>query len=161
MSKTYLCFLGVFVFCLSACGTGATVGVGGGGGSYGGGGGIGISFPVGGDSGGQYEQGQPKQAEPGTQEGEEAEHDSESVGVAGPNYIGSNLGSPYPKPNCYQPMKPDRGDSSGSYMIYKQQLDKYRICVDTYVKNAKNDMIDIENKANSALREYRQFVTMP
>lgn len=126
---------------LSGCANGASVGIGGGAGSYGAGGGIGLSFPL-----------------------EASEQQSTAAATeeqAGAHYLSSNLNTPYPKHDCYQPMKPDSGDSAGSYMLYKQQLEKYRICIDTYARNAKNDMMDIEAKANSALREYRLFVTRP
>ncbi|MBQ4132857.1 MAG: hypothetical protein IJD04_03865 [Desulfovibrionaceae bacterium] len=138
MNKARL-YLVLFCLMLSGCASGATVGIGGGGGSYGGGGGIGISFPVG-----------------------SGETDSPSnYGTPLPNYMTSNLSQAYPDPNCYQPMKPDADDSTGSFMVYKQQLDKYRVCIDTYVQKAKNDMQTIEAKANSAMREYRLFVTRP
>ncbi len=74
---------------------------------------------------------------------------------------GSNLFSPYPSHSCYEPLKPDRDDSAGSYMIYRKQLDTYRTCIDTYVRNAKSDISEIESKANSALRQYNNFVRMP
>lgn len=74
---------------------------------------------------------------------------------------GSNLSTPYPDNNCRQPLKPDPGDGGGLYMIYQQQLDAYTNCVNDYVKNAKHDMMVIENKANFAMREYRSFVSLP
>ncbi len=74
---------------------------------------------------------------------------------------GSNLSTPYPDNNCNQPLKPDPGDGGGLYMIYQQQLDAYTKCINDYVKNAKHDIMIIENKANFAMREYRGFVTLP
>ena len=138
--------LGLF-FCLlclglSGCANGAAVGIGGGAGSSGAGGGIGLSLPLG--------------------EGSDQQSSGNATGEqGGADYLNSNLSGPYPDPNCNQPMKPDPGDSAGLYMIYQQQLEQYRVCIDTYAKNAKNDMMEIENKANNALREYRMFVTMP
>ena len=165
MNKHLYLLIVLFCFALSACASGATVGVGGHGGSYGAGGGIGISFPVGGDGSGDESatQTQGTQQQGGSEE-PTLEHDPAAVDAMGQsagNYIGSNLQRPYPKHNCDQPMKPSSDDSHGMYMIYKQRLDKYRLCIDTYAKNAKNDMQDIEAKANSALREYRLFVTRP
>lgn len=135
MRKKYIFLVSLLALTLTACGSGAGLSVGGGGGSSGAGGGVGLTFPVGGDSG--------------------------APAATSATSLGSNLASSYPDHNCQQPMKPDPGDSDGLFMVYKQQLDRYRMCIDTYVKNAKNDMQSIENKANSALREYRQFVTMP
>ena len=182
-----LAFCCVSLMVLTSCASGATTSIGGGAGSRGGGGGIAISFPVGDSSSSSQPVNQPvNQPEPqSAPQSAPASNSQQTSGQVNPineeqaalsglsqnteqagqantsTYLGSNLYSPYPKPNCYEPMKPDRDDSAGSYMLYKQQLDKYRICVDTYVKNAKNDMQDIEAKANSALRQYRLFVTRP
>lgn len=137
---------------LTAC-SGATTSIGAGGGSYGGGGGVAISFPVGDAS--------SSNTGSSTVNNNANTAENSTTNTNSGAYIGSNLFKPYPKNDCYEPMKPDRGDSAGSYMLYKQQLDTYRMCIDTYVKNAKNDMQDIEAKANSALRQYQLFVTRP
>lgn len=156
-SKYFLNKLTFFICSLSlaltACG-GATTSIGAGGGSYGGGGGVAISFPVGDASSQNSNSSSVKNTQPGELGLDKNANDNSA-------YIGSNLFKPYPKNDCYEPMKPDRDDSAGSYMLYKQQLDTYRMCIDTYVKNAKNDMQDIEAKANSALRQYQLFVTRP
>ena len=142
MNKTCL-YLAVFCMLLSGCGSGATVGIGGSAGSGGSSGGIGISFPMGQDPAGSS-----------------SVSSSSSRGDL-PNYMTSNLNQPYPDPDCYQPLKPDRDDSAGSFMVYRQQLERYRVCIDTYAAKAKNDMETIEAKANNALREYRLFVSRP
>ena len=140
-------------FVLTAC-TGATTSIGGGGGSYGGGGGVAISFPVGESS---PQNSRTSNVNSKTQSGELAMKNDANNG----SYIGSNLFKPYPKNDCYEPMKPDRDDSAGSFMLYRQQLDTYRWCIDTYVKNAQNDIQDIETKAHNAQRQYKLFVNRP
>lgn len=140
---------------LITLGCGSTTSIGAGGGNHGGGGGIAISFPL--ESENSDSGYSTTESTTTTEAGMENADPNSPSGTA----LNSNLLSAYPKHNCYQPMKPSSDDSSGQYMIYKQQLDKYRLCIDTYVKNAKNDMIDIENKANNAMREYRLFVNRP
>lgn len=67
---------------------------------------------------------------------------------------GSNLDMfGYPKCNCHKPFKPY--DTSDSYAVnsYNNDMDAYISCVKKYVEYAKNDIDEITESANNAIKE--------
>ena len=77
--------------------------------------------------------------------------------VYGPSNL--SLGD-YPEHSCYKPSKPFDNDPS-SWDIFEGELEKYRSCIQNYIKGAEADRERIIEKAKEAVDEYNNFVRSP
>ena len=79
-------------------------------------------------------------------------------GLAWAFYGSSNLGGlGYPDPRCRKPYSPYSNDQY-AWDNFRREVDEYGRCIEDYVEAAENDRADILQKANTAVREYNNFI---
>lgn len=68
-------------------------------------------------------------------------------------------GGEYPAENCRSPLRPLGGDSAREWAAYREDMLRYRACVDAYVRVARDDMRRIQERIDKAVRDYNREAT--
>lgn len=68
-------------------------------------------------------------------------------------------GGEYPAENCRSPLRPLGGDSAREWASYREDMLRYRACVDAYVRVARDDMRRIQERIDKAVRDYNREAT--
>lgn len=76
---------------------------------------------------------------------------------------GSGLlpGGTYPEAQCRSPLRPLAGDKQWEWMHYRDEMARYRACVEEYVRAAREDIRIIQEQMDRAIRDYNREATMP
>lgn len=67
----------------------------------------------------------------------------------------------YPEADCRSPLRPLAGDRHSEWMHYRNEMLRYRACVEAYVRTAREDMQRIQRQIDRAVRDYNREATMP
>ncbi|AAS96329.1 hypothetical protein [Nitratidesulfovibrio vulgaris] len=67
----------------------------------------------------------------------------------------------YPEADCRSPLRPLAGDRHSEWMHYRNEMLRYRACVEAYVRTAREDMQRIQRQVDRAVRDYNREAGMP
>lgn len=70
-------------------------------------------------------------------------------------------GGVYPEAQCRSPLRPLGGDGPREWTYYRQDMLRYRACIENYAQIAREDIKRIQAQLDKAVREYNREASFP